>query len=346
MLRSLRRMLTCSVVLAATLAATLPALALDLGDEAPEVDVAKWVQGEPVKVGDGEHIVILHFFASFNGESVASAKSLSEFQGTMEAKGVVVVSVTNEGQTSISDLVANNPIKHRIASDPDRNTIGPYMGDVIKLPYAVVVDKKGQIAWKGVDMDDMQSIVKKMAEGTYDPRQAQRLQELRGSMLMRLWSRDWAKLADETEEILKYVPEDGQALENWSAAVAGLKDKARYHKFLDEHSKKIQENGDALNALAWMVITNEEISWRDVELALETAKRAVELSKRKNPAILDTLARVWFEIGAHDKAIAVQKEAVAAAGGPDDPTKSDAGPLRETLEQYERVKAMKKKLGL
>jgi hypothetical protein len=69
------------------------------------------------------------------------------------------------------------------------------------------------------------------------------------------------------------------------------------------------------NAVAWRGLTElpADSPARDLRQLLAYAQRAVELSQRKDGAVLDTLARAHWELGDKPKAIEVQREAVAAA---------------------------------
>ena len=52
-------------------------------------------------------------------------------------------------------------------------------------------------------------------------------------------------------------------------------------------------------------------SVRDGQSAINFAEKAVAATKRKNPNCLDTLAAAYAEAGQFEKAVAVQKEAIA-----------------------------------
>jgi hypothetical protein len=70
-----------------------------------------------------------------------------------------------------------------------------------------------------------------------------------------------------------------------------------------------------LNTVAWKGLTEVPAGspLRDLNLLLQCAERAVELSNETDGAALDTLARAHWELGDKPKAIEVQREAVAAA---------------------------------
>jgi Flp pilus assembly protein TadD len=57
--------------------------------------------------------------------------------------------------------------------------------------------------------------------------------------------------------------------------------------------------------------TCDDASVRDGAGAVKFAEQAVGKKERKNPAILDTLAAAYAEAGEFEKAVSVQKEAIA-----------------------------------
>jgi thiol-disulfide isomerase/thioredoxin len=71
-------------------------------------------------------------------------------------------------------------------------------------------------------------------------------------------------------------------------------------------------DAQALNELAWTAFESKLVT----EEAIVWARKAVELTKRKDPAILDTLANLLFATGEVDDAIEIQTRAVALATMP------------------------------
>jgi tetratricopeptide (TPR) repeat protein len=87
-----------------------------------------------------------------------------------------------------------------------------------------------------------------------------------------------------------------------------------------------------LNMMSWTTVDDKDVSIRDLDFALEAALRASELTNEKDPAILDTVARVYFEKGDLEQAIKWQRKAVKQAGG-----SPMADQLEEALKKYEDV---------
>lgn len=96
------------------------------------------------------------------------------------------------------------------------------------------------------------------------------------------------------------------------------------------------KNPQLLNQVAWTILTDEGIKKRDIPLATQLAKAAVDASEGKDANILDTFARALFDGGKTADAIVNQKQAISLA---------EAGEVKEqmekTLKEYEAKAAGK-----
>jgi twitching motility protein PilT len=95
--------------------------------------------------------------------------------------------------------------------------------------------------------------------------------------------------------------------------------------------KKNPDSVDALNNLAWIMATNENAKLRNGREAVKCAERAFQVSQGKDPAILDTLAAAYAEVGEFPKAVAVARKAIDMAN---------------VLSRNELVSGLKKQLAL
>ena len=77
------------------------------------------------------------------------------------------------------------------------------------------------------------------------------------------------------------------------------------------------DNANALNELAWFLVTTNDPKCRDASKAVELAKQAVALTDEKAGYILDTLAVAYYESG--DLAQAVKYSTMAAQMPPVQP---------------------------
>jgi tetratricopeptide (TPR) repeat protein len=83
-----------------------------------------------------------------------------------------------------------------------------------------------------------------------------------------------------------------------------------------------------LDELAWLLATYPDSRSRDGAEAVRLAERACDLTDRKIPALLDTLAAAYAEAGDFARAISAAEEALTLARGAGD---NDAVKLSESI---------------
>jgi thiol-disulfide isomerase/thioredoxin len=93
---------------------------------------------------------------------------------------------------------------------------------------------------------------------------------------------------------------------------------------------ELKDDANALNQIAWTILTNQHVKYRDLAFALQAAKAAVDASREQDASILDTYARALWDNNRHQEAITWQKKAVSQASN-DTLRKM----LRKTLDQYQ-----------
>ena len=69
-----------------------------------------------------------------------------------------------------------------------------------------------------------------------------------------------------------------------------------------------------MNSLAWMILDNVRVRYRDLDLAMKAAKAAYEASEGKDALIVDTYARAFYENGDVQTALKYQEKAVSLIG--------------------------------
>ena len=139
------------------------------------------------------------------------------------------------------------------------------------------------------------------------------------------------------------VPVDIETAESWYAkgGEAGHSDAllrlmhllaaSGRHAEAAQWAQQAMESGDAraLNGFAWLLATSPIPEVRDGELALGHAQQALDLDRKA--AYLDTLAAAYAEMGRFEDAVAVQRQALDAAG--DNPAVIEE--LSDHLSAYE-----------
>ena len=117
-------------------------------------------------------------------------------------------------------------------------------------------------------------------------------------------------------------------------------EKQAYAYALQLAQNEFKDAPQVLSILAWKIVdddTNPPLQSPDYQAAITIARRAVELTKEKDAAILDTLAYAYFKSGDVQNALKYQKMAVDLAEK--DPSMPDEvkQELRERYEKFQKA---------
>ena len=99
---------------------------LKLGDPAPKLQVAKWVQGEPVTQFETGKVYVVEFWATWCGPCKVSIPHLNELSQKFKDKGVVVI-----GQDCLEE---------------DESLVAPFVKKMgTNMTYRVALDDKSKV---------------------------------------------------------------------------------------------------------------------------------------------------------------------------------------------------------
>lgn len=131
------------------------------GDKAPQIKVAEWVQGKPIKSFEKGRVYVVEFWATWCGPCIDSIPHLNEIAKKNAAKvDVVGVNIWEEAegrQERVKKFVQDmgEKMSYRVAIDTDDNdTTASYMDASMSegIPTAFIVNEDGVIAWIGHPM--------------------------------------------------------------------------------------------------------------------------------------------------------------------------------------------------
>lgn len=306
-----------AVVLACSLLAS-PALAIDLGDDAPPLKIKEWVKGDAVELAKGKdkNIFVIEFWATWCRPCIEGIPHLTELQKEYKDKGVVLISISDEKTSVVEKFVEKQGGKmgYVVAVDKSGATNDAYMkaSGINFIPYSFIVDKAGKLVWQGSPRDIDQPL-KQIVEGTYDIEAAKKA------------AKEAAKAAKKARKTMKMMAEYFELVSK------GEKSK-KTKKLGKKIYKRAKGDPPLLNEFAWIILTEPKLEdHRDLKLARKAARAANKATEGKNPAIMDTYARALFDTGKKAEAIELQEKAVALAKEP----RMKAG-LEKTLERYKK----------
>ena len=289
------------------------AVAGELGEKAPELDVTGWAQGAPVKLADGagKTVFVVAFVATFKADCGPSLETVSKLYDRHRANGLDVVVVSAESEGDAKKYLSAHKSSFRFALDEDRNTLAAWGVEDDDLPVAFVVDKSGAIAFQGSPTNGLDRRVEDVLAGKFDLKKAAEIAALETDLYAAVRGRDADKYAEVADKILAIDPANSYAFNRRCDAFARKEDLASYRKFIKEFGDKVKDNARALSQMAWRLITDDRFDWRDPETAVVAAKRSVELGKSGDADALDTYGAVLGELGLFEPAIDAMKKAIA-----------------------------------
>jgi len=329
------------VMLALLLSVTLRATAhaLGIGDAAPKLQVKEFVKGQPVKEFHKGKLYVIEFWATWCGPCKVSIPHLTEMAHKYKDVTFVGVSVWEQSQEQVKPFVTSMGTKMDYTVAMDSVPSGKTGNDGFMaanwmqaahqdgIPTAFIIDKDAKIAWIGHPMS-MDKPLEQIVAGKFDSKAAKLIQEKEAAQQQKMAAlgakfqaagKDKAKQIAVLDEALKESPELEPTLGalklNLMLASPENTDKAAlYAAHLVETYK---DNPAQLNALAWGIVDPKSPKRPEAlnKVALKAAMRADELSKGKDAAIADTLARAYFVNDNLPKAIETQARAATAAKG-------------------------------
>ncbi|MFM9872804.1 MAG: redoxin family protein [Fimbriimonadaceae bacterium] len=132
------------------------------GDKAPELKVAKYYQGDPIKKFESGKVYVVEFWATWCGPCVAVMPHMSELSAKLKGKvnfvGVNVWDDEPEQDARITAFVKKmgDKLTYPVAVDtPEMHMTNKWMEASMSegIPTAFIVNQQGQIAWIGHPMD-------------------------------------------------------------------------------------------------------------------------------------------------------------------------------------------------
>ena len=322
---------------------------LTVGDKAPTPALSTILKGNTDFTGfkDG-NVYVMEFWATWCGPCRAGMPHLSQLQKDYKDKGVTIIGVSQEELEKVTTFLAKDEwdakTKYTIAMDKEGTTNKNYMRAAGQsgIPTAFIVGRDGHVEWIGhpARMDD--SLAKIVAgewsrdefAATFARQQAEKQASRKLQMKLRTAQRegDWNTVIAIYDEELAKNPDNLSLQVQKFQAMVGPMGNSEGYALGWTLLKQNRENSALLNSIAWYTLDDKAVEDRDIDFALAVAKAANEASGGNDPAILDTLARAYFDSDDLKRALKYQRKAAENA------TEGQmADGIRATLKEYEEA---------
>ncbi len=307
-----------------TLGAAVQADELGIGDDAPKLDVTKWVKGKPVDLSEakGKGITVVEFWATWCGPCVASVPHLTHLQEKYGDKGVTVLGMTKFDDGNTLDMVKKfvkkqgDKLDYTIAFEEESKTYDAFMKAAGQngIPTAFIVDKSGRVAWIGHPQSGLEDALGEMVAGKFDIEVAKKVAGIKDKM-----NETWAD--DDFETRFKLAGE-------WSAAKP--KDPSPHmvrsgilHRDMEKPAEALEaakvafelahDKPQKLSRLASQ-LTSEDNEKGFNELAMKAISRALELEPKDAEATIGKF-RVLVAMGKESDAVKTANQAIKDLDG-------------------------------
>ena len=350
---------------------------LEVGKEAPEIKITKWLKKGPVKLADGKdkNIFVVEFWATLHPSCRMAIPHLSRLQKKYKDKGLVVIGITKEKPATVEPFVKEQAdMDYHVGIDIEGNTYDTYMEGVRGIPNAFIVNKEGTIAWSGHPLG-MDAVLEKIMNNTFNIEAHKKIAELQKLLQTQMEKRDMQSASKTAQMILMIEPDNDMAMQvalylfaeqkQPHAAIAFLDQLISFHpaksrpyiaklgllndlrdikgieSLAKQYIEQFQDNPSKLNSIAWILLEDIPFGTQPLGEALDAAEKAVNLTpgsdKMLKAAHIDTLARCYYSIGRLDKAILEQKKAINLLKGTEEETI-----FKRTLDFYRKAQELGK----
>lgn len=297
---------------------------LSVGDPAPALQIGTWVKGEPVTEFHEGHVYVVEFWATWCPPCRKSIPHLTELQkkhkDAVTIVGISAQDMRGETLDKVRSFVAENAetMDYTVAFDDGSKTNEAYMVAARQrgIPTAFVVDQRGRLAWIGHPLMGLDDVLDQVLAGTFNPAAASKGQQLASEIGEEIRAGRHEEALAKIDSLVEIDPAKyGQyAAYKFGYLLSKKEDRPGAYAYgRAVVASTIKDNPGALHAIAWTILADKAKETRDLDFALETAKRAAELSASKDAPILETLALAYHEKGLREEAIETQAKAVAVA---------------------------------
>jgi thiol-disulfide isomerase/thioredoxin len=189
--------------------------AVEIGAQAPVLQVSKWLKGEALTLhaGKEKNIFIVEFWATWCGPCKDTIPHLSRMQKKYNKDGVIVIGVSSEEEAVVSAfLKEQKEMDYHVAVDDNNKTYQAYMKEFSAIPRAFIINKKGNIFWSGHPLQLEKQLDRALQKVRLGEKETRRM-NLENEMEFAIENRDFMRAQLAGERILEIDPDHESAID-------------------------------------------------------------------------------------------------------------------------------------
>lgn len=292
---------------------------LNVGDEAPKLDIERWVDGDEHAELEQGNVYIIEFWATWCAPCRKAIPFLSYLQKTYADDGLVIIGVSDEKPETVQQFVQQNPtlFSYTVAVDNKENTKRSWMQAAGRegFPTMFIVDRNGKIQYIGHPQgdDSIEWIVQLVLQDRYNPKLFRDVRSAVDAAENALIVKNWRLALRHMDQIIEH---DSHVfaffnVSKFRVMLVNMDNPELAYAFARETIEKYATDAPVLVELAKFIATDSRIdpSKRDLDVAMEAAQAAAQAGRANDPTILSVQALVHFHKGDVDQAISLQRRA-------------------------------------
>ena len=318
-----------------------------VGDPAPVIPDIRWVRGESIPGWKPGHLYVIDFWATWCPPCIKGLRHLQTLHEELGDRDVHIVAIAiwpNSNSKPPENVLARMPeLSYSLAIDEGDIAADTFMAPTRSsgLPNTMIIDRRGRLAWVGAPSTGFEDALRAVVAGDYDIEKVRRADRVRhdadvfiGEAAQAERRGDFRTAIDLIERAVAVDPARFSIYRGWQYEIAlvRLEDGEAAQKIANTLLTGPQGNDHyPLFILATRIVINFEETppdLRDLDLALQSAEKAVKNNPTAEYDYLALLANVHALRGEYGTAVKVQQQAVDLAS---DAEKQAAN---KTLEDY------------
>ena len=159
--------------------------ALDVGDDAPDLHIARWIRGKPIlDFPDSDEIsnvkaIIVFFWATWNNTSPRLLEFASQMDELYKDDGLVIIGISKEAPSKVKNFLDKiENINFSLGIDDQAETYDEYMVATEGVPIFFIFKKDGELVWKGPPFE-VDRVISRVLSGTFDIENQRKIERLR-----------------------------------------------------------------------------------------------------------------------------------------------------------------------